>query len=147
MSYPNGLRRLPRPFVISSGRPPSPPLTPAQCAGTRESLLGFFGFLTASPCPSRARLAHINGSCRMHCLERLRSDPRIGAANSKVLGLPALNHAFEPSLFEPKSSVAGKRNFQGRDRGAETASKGQGRRCRDKIELKNGANSGLVSEN
>jgi hypothetical protein len=46
-----------------------------------------------------------------------------------------------------KVSVAGKRNFQGRDKEAETASKVQGRRCRDKVSLNNPANSGLVSEN
>ena len=46
-----------------------------------------------------------------------------------------------------KVSVAGKRNFQGRDKEAETASKVQGRRCRDKISLSNPANSGLIAEN
>src|ERR1700686_5930281 len=46
-----------------------------------------------------------------------------------------------------KVSVAGKRNFQGRDKEAETASKVQGRRCRDKVSLNNSANSGLVAEN
>ena len=44
-------------------------------------------------------------------------------------------------------SVAGKRNIEGRDKEAETASKVQGRRCRDKISLSNPANSGLVAEN
>ena len=34
-------------------------------------------------------------------------------------------------------SVAGKRNFQGRDKEAETALEIQGRRCRDKISLGN----------
>jgi hypothetical protein len=46
-----------------------------------------------------------------------------------------------------KVSVAGKRNFQGRDKEAETASKIQGDRCRDKIPRDNPANSGLVPEN
>ena len=46
-----------------------------------------------------------------------------------------------------KVSVAGKRNFQGRDREAETATKVQGRPCRDKISLANPANSGLIAEN
>src|ERR1700688_3944416 len=46
-----------------------------------------------------------------------------------------------------KVSVAGKRNFQGRDKEAETASKVQGRRRRDKISLNKPANSGLVAEN
>src|ERR1700752_4774027 len=40
-------------------------------------------------------------------------------------------------------SVAGKRNFQGRDKEAETDLEIQGRRCRDKISLGNSANSGL----
>ena len=43
-------------------------------------------------------------------------------------------------------SVAGKRNFQGRDKEAETALEIQGRRCRDKISLGNSANSGLIAE-
>ena len=42
--------------------------------------------------------------------------------------------------------VAGKRNFQGRDKEAETALEIQGRRCRDKISLGNSANSGLFAE-
>ena len=42
-------------------------------------------------------------------------------------------------------SVAGKRNFQGRDKEAETALEIQGRRCRDKISLGNPANSGLLA--
>jgi hypothetical protein len=46
-----------------------------------------------------------------------------------------------------KVSVAGKQNFQGRDKEAETASKVQGRVCRDKISLHNTANSALVAEN
>jgi hypothetical protein len=146
LSYPNGLRRLPRPFVISSQAALAASHSRAMRRHARV-IVGFFRVFdrVALPQPSEA------GSHQRIVPDALsgalRSDPRIGAANSKVLGLPALNHAFEPSLFEPKSSVAGKRNFQGRDRGAETASKGQGRRCRDKIELKNGANSGLVSEN
>ena len=42
-------------------------------------------------------------------------------------------------------SVAGKRNFQGRDKEAGTALEIQGRRCRDKISLGNSANSGLIA--
>ena len=42
-------------------------------------------------------------------------------------------------------SVAGKRNFQGRDKEAETALEIQGRRCRDKISPGNSANSGLIA--
>ena len=41
--------------------------------------------------------------------------------------------------------VAGKQNFQGRDKEAETALEIQGRRCRDKISLGNSANSGLIA--
>ena len=42
-------------------------------------------------------------------------------------------------------SVAGKRNFQGGDKEAETALEIQGRRRRDKISLGNPANSGLIA--
>jgi hypothetical protein len=38
-----------------------------------------------------------------------------------------------------------KRNFQGRDKEAETALEIQGRRCRDKISLGNSANSGVIA--
>jgi hypothetical protein len=51
------------------------------------------------------------------------------------------------AVQEEYGSVAGKRNFQGRDKEAETASNVQGRRCRDKVSLNKPANSGLVSEN
>ena len=66
MPYPNdnGLRRLPRPFVISSQAALAASHSRAMRTHARV-MLGFFGFLTASPCPSRARLAHINGSCRI----------------------------------------------------------------------------------
>jgi hypothetical protein len=43
--------------------------------------------------------------------------------------------------------IAGKRNIEARDKEAETASKVQGRRSRDKISLANPANSGLIAEN
>jgi hypothetical protein len=45
-----------------------------------------------------------------------------------------------------KVSVAGKRNFEGRDKGTKTASKVQGCRRRDKDSLNNPANSGLIAE-
>src|ERR1700752_858662 len=45
-----------------------------------------------------------------------------------------------------KVSVAGKRNFEGRDKGTETASKRQGCRRRDKASLNNPANSGAIAE-
>jgi hypothetical protein len=41
--------------------------------------------------------------------------------------------------------IAGKRNFQIRDKEAETALEIQGRRCKDKITLGNSANSGLIA--
>jgi hypothetical protein len=44
-----------------------------------------------------------------------------------------------------KVSVAGKRNFQGGDKEAETALEIQGRRRRDKISLGNPADSGLIA--
>jgi hypothetical protein len=43
-------------------------------------------------------------------------------------------------------SSAGKRNFEGRDKGTETASKLQGCRRRDKASLNNPANSGAIAE-
>src|SRR5271169_37970 len=46
-----------------------------------------------------------------------------------------------------KVSVAGKRDFQGRDKEAENSFGGSGRRCRDKISLSQPANSGLFAEN
>jgi hypothetical protein len=52
--------------------------------------------------------------------------------------------AFEP-VSSTEVSVAGKRNFQGKDKEAETALEIQGRRCRDKISLGNSANSGLIA--
>src|SRR6516162_5196133 len=44
-------------------------------------------------------------------------------------------------------SVAGKRNFEGRDKTAETAVKVQKRRCRDRISINNPAHWGLFGEN
>ena len=52
--------------------------------------------------------------------------------------------AFEP-VSSTEVSVAGKRNFQGKDKEAETALEIQGRRCRDKISLGNSANSRLIA--
>ncbi len=46
---------------------------------------------------------------------------------------------------QTEDSVAGKRNFQGGDKEAETALEIQGRRRRDKISLGNPANSGLIA--
>ena len=64
-----------------------------------------------------------------------------------MLGLQLNNPRIRTESLRTKVSVAGKRNFQGRDKEAETASKFQGRRCRDKVSLNNPANSGLVPEN
>ena len=60
---------------------------------------------------------------------------------------PTDEGAHSNRVLRTKVSVAGKRNFQGRDREAETATKVQGRPCRDKISLANPANSGLIAEN
>src|SRR5262249_25607267 len=46
-----------------------------------------------------------------------------------------------------KVSVARKRNFEGRDKAAETAVKIQKRRCGDRISLNNPAHSGVFGEN
>jgi hypothetical protein len=54
-------------------------------------------------------------------------------------------HRIRTGLFEQKSPLRGKRNFQGRDKEAETALEIQGRRYRDKISLGNSANSGLIA--
>jgi len=82
LSYPNGCAGS-RDRSSFRRRLPSPPLTPAQCARTRESLLGFFRVFdrVALPQPSEA------GSHQRIVPDALsgalRSDPRIGAANSK----------------------------------------------------------------
>ncbi len=54
-------------------------------------------------------------------------------------------HRVRTGLFKTEVSVAGKRNFQGRDKAAETGVKVQGRHCRDKISLNNPADSGLIA--
>ena len=59
-------------------------------------------------------------------------------------GLPSPTSHSNRSL-RTEVSVAGKRNFQGRDKEAETALEIQGRRCRDKISLGNSANSGRIA--
>ena len=59
-------------------------------------------------------------------------------------GLPSPTSHSNRSL-RTEVSVAGKRNFQGRDKEAETALEIQGRRCRDKISLGNSANSGQIA--
>jgi hypothetical protein len=57
----------------------------------------------------------------------------------------ALTTSHSNRSLRTEVSVAGKRNFQGRDKEAETALEIQGRRCRDKISLGNSANSGLIA--
>jgi hypothetical protein len=58
-------------------------------------------------------------------------------------GAPLTDIAF--ASLRTEVSVARKRNFQGRDKEAETALEIQGRRCRDKISPGNSANSGLIA--
>ena len=55
------------------------------------------------------------------------------------------NGIFRPETKRPKVSVAGKRNFHGGDKEAETALEIQGCRRRDKISLGNPADSGLIA--
>ena len=57
----------------------------------------------------------------------------------------ALTTSHSNRSLRTEVSVAGKRNFQGRDKEAETALEIQGRRCGDKISLGNSANSGLIA--
>ena len=82
MSYPNGLRRLPRPFVISSQAALAASHSRAMRTHARV-IVGFFRVFdrVALPQPSEA------GSHQRIVPDALsgalRSDPRIGAANSK----------------------------------------------------------------
>jgi hypothetical protein len=64
-----------------------------------------------------------------------------------TLGISIASGVPDVGSLRTKVSVAGKRNFPGRDKEAETASKVQGRSCRDKVSLNKPANSGLISEN
>jgi hypothetical protein len=70
-----------------------------------------------------------------------------GPASTTCSAFQLNNPRIRTVSLRTKVSVAGKRNFQGRDKEAETAWKVQGPRCRDKASLNNPANSGLVSEN
>ena len=74
-------------------------------------------------------------------LDRIIERQRVNAVGE---GLPSPTSHSNRSL-RTEVSVAGKRNFQGRDKEAETALEIQGRRCRDKISLGNSANSGLIA--
>ena len=69
------------------------------------------------------------------------TDPRNSTPWAKELRSPT---SHSNRSLRTEVSVAGKRNFQGRDKEAETALEIQGRRCRDKISLGNSANSGLI---
>ena len=57
----------------------------------------------------------------------------------------ALSTSHSNRSLRTEVSVAGKQNFQGRDKEAETALEIQGRWCGDKISLGNSANSGLIA--
>ncbi len=54
-------------------------------------------------------------------------------------------HRVRTGLFKTEVSVAGKRNFQGGDKEADTALEIQERRRGDKISLGNPADSGLIA--
>ena len=58
--------------------------------------------------------------------------------------IPEFVHEREDRSLRTEVSVAGKRNFEGRDKAAESAVKAQKRRCRDKISLNNPAHSGGI---
>src|ERR1700731_4539254 len=68
--------------------------------------------------------------------------PRDSAPRAKEL--PSLTSHSNWSL-RTEGSVAGKRNFQVRDKEAETALEIQGRRCGDKTYSQNPADSGLIA--
>jgi hypothetical protein len=70
-----------------------------------------------------------------------------GPASTTCSAFQLNNPRIRTESLRTKVSVAGKWNFQGRDKEAETASKVQGRRYKDKVSLNNPANSGLISEN
>src|SRR5580704_15434868 len=60
----------------------------------------------------------------------------------QLLGLPVqVNTQSNRASLRTKVSVAGKRNFAGRDKGAETAPEDQGDHCRDMTHASNPANS------
>jgi hypothetical protein len=67
---------------------------------------------------------------------------------SSFIGSPSwiVRETRNSRLAAPRPSrKQGKRNFQGRDKEAETALEIQGRRCGDKISLGNSANSGPIA--
>jgi hypothetical protein len=75
------------------------------------------------------------------------AEPARSPASGNLVALQLNNPRARTESLRTKVSVAGKRNFQGRDKEAETASKVRARHCRDEVSLNNPANSGLVSEN
>jgi hypothetical protein len=97
--------------------------------------------------PSPPRLRRTLRSSIRNGLQKRRYPTKLAQPVSYFLVSVTLALACSSVSLRTKVSVAGKRNFQGRDKEAETASKVQGRRCRDKVSLNNPANSGLVSEN
>src|ERR1700738_2690909 len=62
---------------------------------------------------------------------RLADLPENGPASINCSDFLLSNHTVEPASLRTKVSVAGKRNFAGRDKGAETAPEDQGDHCRD----------------
>ena len=73
--------------------------------------------------------------------DKIEFSPKVQARDFK----DAFGKRRSATLCSNRSLRCGKRNFQGRDKEAETALEIQGRRCRDKISLGNPANSGLLA--
>jgi hypothetical protein len=89
---------------------------------------------------------------------------RVGSAKTVKKGIPELKSAglitdtalgestsgkklySRTASLRTKVSVAGKRNFAGRDNGAETASEDQGDHCRDMTPASNPADSALLAK-
>ena len=90
--------------------------------------------------PAKSRKSCGEAFARGHSFSRNR--PEDSTPWAKELRSPT---SHSNRSLRTEVSVAGKRNFQGRDKEAETALEIQERRCRDKISLGNPANSGLVA--
>ena len=94
---------------------------PGQRAVIAEKIFQSFG-----PLRYQCRITHpdsVRNSLTRH-------DVQAGLEHSK-----SARAIIRTESLRTKVSVAGKRNFQGRDREAETATEVQGRPCRDKISL------------
>ncbi len=93
----------------------------------------------------------VKSSCQnLNAFRAARGQGRSGSDASRpggcVMTLPNEHEADATGeKGQTEDSVAGKRNFQGGDKEAETALEIQGRRRRDKISLGNPANSGLIA--